>query len=397
MTFSAFFFILELIRLFLVRLRIFKSNLNPIIHITPIMNYYNKSKVGERTLSNEKKDKPPFPNRILVVGQLNYGTTSWSRLKALDKLMEYTNTFNVTPFINDLGRWGHILTNHLYSGHKIKDINRLVLAKSGAFQPDILWIDKGLRIWPDTLDNIRKGGCGLLIHFSPDNQMIPGNQSRHYLKSIPFFDVHVTTKTHNVQWLMKCGAPRVEYIGQGFDPALHRPITLTPEEFVKFGCDIGFVGHWEPSREELLLWLWRKGYHVKIWGGNWERAKYRNLPLIRNAQFLVGDDYTKAIFGAKINLCLVSVWFGDKTTSRSLEIPACGKFMIAERNQEHQELFKEGIEVEFYDSREELIDKVNYYLEHDDEREAIANAGYHRCQMGYSNEARLNTLLSNIL
>jgi len=209
--------------------------------------------------------------------------------------------------------------------------------------------------------------------------------------------VHVTTKTHNLRWLASRGAGRVELMGNAFDPAIHRPIFLDNAARAKFGCNIGFVGHWEPSRERLLLSLYRRYPGIKVWGGGWERARERRHPLFKHCPHLIGDDYAKAIGGAKINLCLVSQWFGDKTTTRSVEVPACGKFMLAERNEEHLALFREGVEAEFYDTPSEMFRKIDYYLANDDEREKIAAAGRQRCTAEYSNKLRLNTVLNRIL
>jgi spore maturation protein CgeB len=186
-------------------------------------------------------------------------------------------------------------------------------------------------------------------------------------------------------------------MGKGFDPDIHRPIELSPEEIVTFGCDVGFVGHWEPSREETLLWLAEQKYHIRVWGGGWERARYKNHPLFFHCPHLVGNTYAKAICGAKINLCFLSCWFGDKTTARSVEIPACGKFLLAERNEEHMALFREGVEAEFYSTREEMLAKINYYLVHADKREAIAKAGRKRCLEHYSNKALLKDMFGRIL
>jgi spore maturation protein CgeB len=246
------------------------------------------------------------------------------------------------------------------------------------------------------LEAIRQGGCRRLIHFSPDNHRILGNQSRHYFQSIPLYDAHITTKTSNIAWLKQCGARRVEWMGKAFDPMIHRPLLLTEPERLRYECDIGFVGHWEPSREKLLLRLQGLGYRLRVWGGGWRRARDSKNPLFADCPHLIGDAYARAIGGAKINLCLLSEWFHDKTTARSVEIPACGKFLLAERNDEHLALFREGVEAEFYANDEEMMKKIDYYLAHGPEREAIARAGRARCLAGYSNQDRLKNVLNRL-
>ncbi|MBA7681728.1 hypothetical protein ES703_90068 [subsurface metagenome] len=112
---------------------------------------------------------------------------------------------------------------------------------------------------------------------------------------------------------------------------------------------------------------------------------------------IVCEDYCMALSAASICLGLLSKLFPETTTTRSFEIPACGAFMLAERTNEHLELFEEGKEAEFFSSNEELIKKIRYYINHPEKRKRIAEAGRQRClKSRYSYQDRLKEILEQI-
>jgi len=102
------------------------------------------------------------------------------------------------------------------------------------------------------------------------------------------------------------------------------------------------------------------------------------------------EDHERALGGARIGLCFVSVLNCNQTASRSFEIPGSGTLPRAIRTDQHLECYEEGKEAEFFSGDEELVREVKYYLEHEDEREAIAARGHARCvESGYSWDATM--------
>jgi len=183
----------------------------------------------------------------------------------------------------------------------------------------------------------------------------------------------------------------------GFDPVTHRPVPVSAAERKRWGGPVGFIGQWEPDRADSLRALARAGVPVRVWGYTWERMRAAPPGLVLENRAVWGEDYAKAICAFDINLCFLRKVNRDRQTTRSIEIPACAAFMLAERTDEHLRLFEEGKEAEFFSDAPELIQKTRYFLEHSDERLAIARAGYERClRSGYSYSERLRRVLESI-
>jgi hypothetical protein len=277
-------------------------------------------------------------------------------------------------------------------------VNEQVTAAFSRGRFDVLWIDKGLTIDAATLRFARQRCPTMVIAgYSPDDMMNPGNQSRQLISGLPLHDVYFTTKTFGVDELMRAGCPRVEFVPNAYDALVHRPLPVSPEERERLGGAVGFIGGFEKERARSMVYLAEAGIPVRVWGpGGWP---IRNAPAALRLEDkpLWGDDYAKALCAFDINLCFLRKVNRDRQTQRSVEIPACGAFMLAERTDEHLALFTEGVEAAFFSDDKELLEKVRYYLDRPEERRAIADAGRQRCLSGgYSNHSRIQQMFKTV-
>ncbi|WDF68990.1 glycosyltransferase [Sphingobacterium oryzagri] len=275
---------------------------------------------------------------------------------------------------------------------------RNIIDQSGKEAFDVLWIDKGITINPDTLAHVRRlSPKTKIVSYSPDNMALKHNQSQNYLKCVPLYDVHFTTKSYILEDLKKLGAVRVEFTTKHYEQTFHYERDLAKEEMDRLGGDVGFIGAWEKERCESILYLVNNGIKVKVYGdGKWN--DYKNIENLEIKPGVYSEDYSKALQSFKISLCFLRKMNHDLQTSRTMEIPACGGFMLAERTIEHLELFEEGEEAEYFSSNEELLEKCRYYLINDDKRRSIAKGGKNRCATsGYSNEESIRRMLKIVL
>lgn len=338
--------------------------------------------------------------RILYVGPLANGQTCLQRMKALEDLGNTIVPVNTLPpqVVSLEDRFIFRLKNYICGPMDVLGVNEEIIRAADEEHPDIVWVDKGLIVKRETLLNA-KGACPgvVAVAYSPDDMMNPRNQTREYVKCIPVYDLHVTTKSYNVRELRSRGARDVLFVDNGYCPSAHRPINISPEDKALWGGKVGFIGHYERDRARSLMFLSRNDIDVRVWG-RWRKKRFRKYPNLQiMGRSLWGDDYARAICAFDINLCFLRKVNRDLQTTRSIEIPACGAFMVAERTGEHLRLFEEGVEAEFFSSDEELVDKVRYYLEHEEQRKRIAAAGRQRClTRGYSNRHRLQGALDYI-
>ena len=279
-----------------------------------------------------------------------------------------------------------------------REIKRLV--RSNPSHYDVIWIDKGIVIDKTTFKTIKQTQPdSKIIGYSPDWMMGRHNQSRQFIESLPFYDCYVTTKSYAVEEMKNAGCKDVIYIGNAFQKGFHRPFELSVEEHEKYDCEVGFIGAYEEERAESIKYLADNGIRVDIWGNyRWKEFCDGHHNLMFRGTELVSDEYCKALSGCKISLCFLRKMNKDLQTTRSIEIPACGSFMLAERTSEHLDLFKEDEEAVYFSDNQELLDKCRKYLTDVVARKRIAEAGHRRCvSSDYSYHGRIRQILHHVL
>jgi len=73
---------------------------------------------------------------------------------------------------------------------------------------------------------------------------------------------------------------------------------------------------------------------------------------------------------------------------RDFEVPMSGGFYMVEYMEEMEEFFSIGKKIVCYSGKEDLVDKIQYYLRHDEERERIRQAGHERCLQDHTWQKR---------
>lgn len=335
--------------------------------------------------------------RIFYIGQLWEGSTSLERMKVLNGLGYETVPFDVSAFAASAPRVLRSLACRFNVGSVIGKINQALRREAGSFQGVThIWVDKGVWIYPETLQHLKKAAGAPAIHYTPDPQIFL-HRSRHFISSLPLYDVAITTKEWEVDAYKKAGAKRVILTYQGYDRRFY-PRAIGHAEWERFGSDVCFIGHQERHYAKKIQALSSLELKLGIWGPGWPQyARMHSWAKGVAGDGLWGENYATALASAKIALGLLSKQIPETSTTRTFEIPAMGTFLLAERTAVHQQLFDEGKEAEFFSSDEEMVDKIRFYLEHDETRKAIAAAGRVRCeQSGYASADLLSKIVGSL-
>jgi spore maturation protein CgeB len=328
--------------------------------------------------------------RLLYCGEISPGSTSEMRMRALGEL-----GFVVTA----VPLWPMAPTRHVQRlmalsfkfRHPIDFTRANARIRALGASSDFVWIDKGITIWRRTLRSLRRNNPRVrIIGYSPDNMAERPFNSAYFLRSLPEYDAFITTKSYGVAELGALGSPRTVFCENAFDPVTHHPFHELPERASSPMIDVGFVGTYERDRADAILEACSQGVTVDVFGNGWDALR---PPIPRNLRLhpsVNGPIYASTLSRCRIALCFLRRLSRDLQTTRSVEIPACGAFMLAERTEEHLGLFTEGEEAAYFSSTREMIAKIRFYLADDHARARVARAGYMKTRVGrYSYAWRL--------
>jgi len=191
------------------------------------------------------------------------------------------------------------------------------------------------------------------------------------------------------------------HVQTGCDPEAHKPVDLTEEDHQRFQCDLSFAGAGYYNRQHLFLGL--TDYDFKIWGVDWEAKELG--PLLQNPQQrFSAEKFSKICAASKIvlNLHSSTTYPGvdpdcDAINPRVFDIAATGAFQLCDACIGLDRYFDTEHELPTYRNLHELRDKIDYYLTHDQEREAIAQRAHERALKEHTYEHRAQQMLDHII
>jgi spore maturation protein CgeB len=233
----------------------------------------------------------------------------------------------------------------------------------------------------------------------------------------PCFNWIVTTAASALQKYHGLGYNNVIKSQWACNHFLYRKLDLPLEH------DVTFVGQPHGTRRAVIESIRQAGIDVRVWGNGWElgritqeemlrvfnqsrinlnlsNASVASTGLLAKAKGSISATASRALrampggsfarragksllsagsarVGARDN-CADTAPMSDQIKGRNFEVPGCGGFLLTGRADNLEEYYRRDEEVACFDSTADLVEQIRFYLANEEQRNAVAVAGYQR-------------------
>jgi len=304
-------------------------------------------------------------------------------------------------------------------------MNRRLVETVKAEKPDLMFTV----VWGDLLDHeavreVSQKTDTVTLNWYCDDHWQFEHLSRHWT---PCFNWVTTTAQGALPRYEQLGYKNVIKSQWACNHGLYRKLDLP----LKY--DVTFVGLPHGSRRATVKALRDAGIDVWVWGTGWETGRLSQRQMIEvfnqsriNLNFseassngspksrlnrwahryverplnAVPGGWRVPVMGKAIAARFKRPDDGGavprQIKGRNFEVPGCGGFLLTGWAENLDAYYRVGEELGVFGGVEDLIEKVRYYLSHEEERKAIALAGYRRTLREHAYAHRFDEIFGKI-
>lgn len=249
-----------------------------------------------------------------------------------------------------------------WSGHD-RTFNRDIRKLVDQHRPDFIWLQiqtPGI-INEDTAKYIRRNAT--VVNWTGDVRQ----DIQWFVQIGRHIDRTLFTNETDVRKLRSMGV-QADYLQIGFPERI-----FTPTGDAKQCPDIIFMGNYTRGfplseyRRQMVEYLRQKyGQRFAVYGNSWGGSSYA-----------VGDQHEEAAYyrGCKVAINLSHFNYSRYSSDRIFRLMGAGAFCLSHHYAELEEDFTIGEHLDVWNTFDGLSYKIDYYLDHQEERQRIAAAG----------------------
>jgi len=162
------------------------------------------------------------------------------------------------------------------------------------------------------------------------------------------------------------------------------------------GIDVMTYGTMYPYRCRMLKAVADSGINLKIYGTIPHRFYNHDLDRCYQNKYITGAEKSKLLFGAKIVFNQMHYAEIESVNNRFFEVNGSGAFQLSDYRPILKDLLPFDPKLVSFSTIDEGIEKIRYYLKHDNERYEIADTVYRHFMNNYTYDHLIEYLMNTI-
>jgi spore maturation protein CgeB len=251
------------------------------------------------------------------------------------------------------------VTYKLFPTYVFKDLNRQLIKLISSSDFEVIWIFKGMEIFPETLKTIKRTTKSKLVNYNPDHPFQfsgKGSGNSNVLESIGLYDLHFCYHPDVLQKIEQEYKVPCTYLPFGYEPA---EVNLPgEEEEILKAC---FIGNPDKKRAQYLQYLIDRGVPLDVYGNGWSNVIRPNKNTCMFSA-IYGEELNRIAPRYRVQINIFRAHNEGAHNMRTFEMPGMGCCVVAPKSPDHRQFFKEGGEILLYRDLDDLLSKIHELL-----------------------------------
>jgi spore maturation protein CgeB len=335
---------------------------------------------------------------ILVLGNMGDLQSGLYVVKSLDDMGHTTQHIDTREIVMERG---------IIEGQK-EIIGTLKLV---TIKPDLVIVLKGLEMTPDTVQYVKDTfNCNMINWFF--DVYLEGTkiwENKEYFDTLKKYDYFFCSLKGVADILIAKGFSNVRYLAEGCFPELHSEQYMNNFQKKKYGQDITFCGtiglSMHPNRITILKRVISEGFWINIYGV--VASEWKRIPAIikpsHTQEVVINERHSMVAQTSLINLGIdQDPELSLSQSARMYRVMCAGGLYLTTYVKDLETMFKineknkpitSDQELVVYYDENDLIDKLDFLLAHDDIRTSIAKNGQKIVKEKHTFKDRLEDML----
>jgi len=242
-----------------------------------------------------------------------------------------------------------------------RKINDELLAEAATFRPDIIWVFKGMEIYPRTLSLLKKKGIRL-VNYNPDHPFVfsgRGSGNDNVTNSVKLYDLHFSYHGQVIEQIRHRYNIPVVSLPFGYELTDDAYAEAASQEEINKVC---LIGSPDKTRIRIICSIAESGFQVDVYGNNWNKKAFSGYPGVKVYPAVLGQDFWNRLRQYRVQLNIFRKHNIGSHNMRTFEVPAVGGILLSPFNEEQAGYFEVGKEVFYFYDEKDLVQKIGAIL-----------------------------------